>query len=74
MIIAAPSPVTKWAKVGKNQVKVKVLRRDGIASQWGNYSSIKVALRQRNEKGDGDDHPGFTATDDPDRLLPTCIR
>ena len=67
VIIAAPSPVTKWAKVGKNQVKVKVLRRDGIASQWGNYSSIKVALRQRNEKGDGDDHPGQT---DPDAVPP----
>ncbi len=41
--IASPSP-TGWAKVGANQVKVQVHRRAGLASEWGNYASIQVAL------------------------------
>ena len=41
--IAAPGS-GKWAKVGKNQVKVQVHRRAGLASDWGNYQSIQVEL------------------------------
>ena len=41
--MAAPGP-GKWAKVGKNQVKVQLHRRAGLASDFGNYASIRVDL------------------------------
>ncbi|MDE2798726.1 MAG: T9SS type A sorting domain-containing protein [Gemmatimonadota bacterium] len=43
LTIAAPG-VGKWAKAAKNQVKVQLHRRAGLASDFGNYETIKVSL------------------------------
>ena len=43
LTIAAPG-VGKWAKAAKNQVKVQLHRRAGLASDFGNYSAIEVSL------------------------------
>ena len=44
----------EWAGINK-KVKIRLLRRAVIASEWGNYTSIEVALRNRNEKDEADD-------------------
>ena len=48
--IAAPDdgPTKIGRRSVKISVKVQVHRRDGLASQWGNYTSIEVSLRNRN--------------------------
>ncbi len=51
--MAAPGP-GKWAKVGKNQVKVQLHRRAGVASDFGNYTSIRVDLFDENIGHDSD--------------------
>ena len=66
--IAAPSP-TGWAKVAKNAVKVQVHRRAGVASDWGNYASIQVALHDESDydddaKAHGDALYSLTVADD----------
>ena len=53
--ITAPDEPPKWAKVGPNQVKVQVIRRDVVAQQWGNFTSIRVALHSDDDDGDTDD-------------------
>ena len=40
---------------GKNKIKVEVRRKGGLGSEFGAFTSIKVALRNRNAKGDEDD-------------------
>ena len=45
----------EYASVGDRKVKVQVLRKDGLASEWGNYTGLAVSLFNRNEKGNGDD-------------------
>ena len=52
VLIASPGD-GEWAGINK-KVKIRLLRRAVIASEWGNYTSIKVALRNRNEKDDAD--------------------
>lgn len=66
--IAAPG-VGKWAKVAKNAVKVQVHRRAGLASEWGNYESIQVALHDESNYDDEDEAHGaafysLTVSDD----------
>ena len=43
-----------YAKAAKDAVIVEVKRKRGLASEYGAFSSIKVALRNRNAKGDAD--------------------
>ena len=52
----------EYASVGERTVKVQLLRKDGLASEWGNYTGITVALWNRNPKGDGDVHPDGNTT------------
>ena len=61
LTMAAPAP-GKWAKVGANQVKVQLHRRAGLASEWGNYSSITVSLYNEDEDT-GHDNKGVRADD-----------
>ena len=52
----------EYASVGDRKVKVQLLRKDGLASEWGDYTGITVALWNRNPKGDGDVHPDGNTT------------
>ena len=52
VIIKSPG-AGEWAGINR-KVTIQLLRRATLASEWGNYQTIKVALRQRNPKGDGD--------------------
>ena len=45
--IASPA-ANGWAKVAKNAVKVQVHRRAGLASEFGQYESIQVALHDES--------------------------
>ena len=58
VIITTPTTSAKWARVGANQVKVQVHRKHGLASEWGEYTQIKVALH--------DTVGVYNATDNPD--------
>ena len=41
--ITAPA-ANAWASTGKDKIKVQVLRKGGLAKEFGNFSSIKVSL------------------------------
>ncbi len=45
---------TATARSGKDAVKVQLRRKRGLASEFGAFTSIEVALRNRNAKGDAD--------------------
>ena len=44
----------EWGGITE-KIQVRLLRRRNLASEWGNYTSIEVALRNRNKKGDADE-------------------
>ena len=52
--LTAPS-ATGTARAVKDAVKVQVRRKRGLGADFGAFTSIKVALRNRNAKGDADD-------------------
>ncbi len=43
VVIAAPA-ANAWAPTGKDKIKVQVLRRNGLAKEYGAFTSIKVSL------------------------------
>ncbi len=51
VVIAAPAD-GKWAPTGNNKIKVQVLRKGQLASEFGAFSSIKVGLH--HDDGDED--------------------
>lgn len=72
LTMAAPGP-GKWAKVGANQVKIQLHRRAGLASEWGNYASIAVALYNEDD-ATGHDNKGNRDTDPvPDPLYQLTV-
>lgn len=58
VIIQTPAgktdPPYNWAATGNGKIRVRVLRKGRLASEFGAFTSIRVSLRQRNEKGDAD--------------------
>ena len=65
VLIVSPG-AGEWAGINR-KVKVRLLRRANLASEWGNYNTIKVALRNRDAKGETDanlDNQGQTTTAD----------
>ena len=51
-----------WVKVGKETVQIRVYRRDIVASEWGNFSSIRVGLHTDDGVADTDDVKHTSAT------------
>ena len=68
LTIASPGP-GKWAKVGKNQVKVQLHRRVGVASDFGNYTGIKIDLYNES-KTTGHDDKGNRITEGSNTATP----
>ena len=54
--IAAPSP-TKWANIGDNKVKVRLLRRQVHPSSGGSFSEIEVGLHRESQDDEDGDRP-----------------
>ena len=55
--LTAPS-ATATARALKDAVKVQLRRKRGLGADFGAFTSIEVALRNRNAKGDLDDPDG----------------
>ena len=53
----------EYASVGERKVKVQMLRKDGLASEFGDYSGITVSLYNRAKDGKADDKGGSSPTD-----------
>ena len=53
MLISSPGN-GEWGGINK-KIKVRLLRRANLASEWGNYTSIEVALRNRGKKNEVDE-------------------
>ena len=51
--LTAPA-ITATARAAKDAVKVQLRRKRGLGSHFGAFTSIEVALRNRNAKGDAD--------------------
>ncbi len=58
VVITTPK-ADAWAPTGKDKIKVQVLRKGQLASEFGAFSSIKVGLHQ-------DDGDGETEAPDPE--------
>ncbi len=54
VIIATPA-AGAWASTGNGKIRVRVLRKGHLAAEFGAFTSIRVSLRQRTEKGDDDE-------------------